>query len=53
MLAATNLKEGSMRKKSISAIGLSILGGLLVVLIVVTVAAGFEIEAPNLPIPWK
>jgi hypothetical protein len=47
MLAATNLKEGSMRKKSISAIGLSILGGLLVVLIVVTVAAGFEVEAPE------
>lgn len=36
-----------MRKKSISAIGLSILGGLLVVLIVVTVAAGFEVEAPE------
>lgn len=36
-----------MRKKSISAIGLSILGGLLVVLIMVTVAAGFEVEAPE------
>jgi hypothetical protein len=36
-----------MRKKSLSAIGLSILGALLVVLVVVTVAAGFEVEAPE------
>jgi hypothetical protein len=36
-----------MRKKSLSAIGLSILGALLVVLVVVTVAAGFEVEAPK------
>jgi len=42
-----------MRKKSLSAIGLSILGALLVVLVVVTVAAGFQGEVNGIPIQTR
>ena len=42
-----------MKKKSLSAISLSILGALLVVLVVVTVAAGFQGEVNSIPIQTR